>query len=123
MKTTFDYLVVGGGSAGCAVAGRLADGGSESVALLEAGGHDQKQVITVPIGFAATVPKAGNFNYGYYSEPQAGLNGRQNYQPRGRGLGGSSSINGMIYIRGVPNDYDGWAEQGCEGWSWQEVLP
>lgn len=120
---TYDYIIVGAGSAGCALAGRLADARVGSIALLEAGGHDQKRVISIPIGFAATVPKAGPFNYGFNSVPQPGLNGRQNYQPRGRGLGGTSSINGMIYIRGVPSDYDQWAEQGCDGWSWREVLP
>ncbi|UVE19555.1 FAD-dependent oxidoreductase [Pseudomonas sp. LS44] len=121
--TTYDYIIIGAGSAGCALAGRLADAQPGSIALLEAGGHDQKRVITLPIGFAATVPKAGPFNYGYQTEPQPGLNGRQIFQPRGRGLGGSSSINAMVYIRGVPSDYDHWAELGCAGWSWQDVLP
>ncbi|MGE8064483.1 GMC family oxidoreductase [Pseudomonas sp. NPDC089569] len=120
---TYDYIIVGAGSAGCALAGRLADARIGSIALLEAGGHDQKRVISVPIGFAATVPKAGAFNYGFETEPQPGLDGRRNFQPRGRGLGGSSSINAMVYIRGVPSDYDHWAEQGCEGWGWQDVLP
>jgi len=123
MNEVYDYIIVGAGSAGCAVAGRLADAGAGSVALLETGGHDFSPAITIPIGLAATVPKPGPYNYGFATEPQPGLNGRRGYQPRGRGLGGSSSINGMIYIRGVPSDYDGWAAAGCDGWGWDDVLP
>ncbi|HBO79161.1 MAG TPA: glucose-methanol-choline oxidoreductase, partial [Cupriavidus sp.] len=123
MNEVFDYIVVGAGSAGCAVAARLADAGTESVALLETGGHDFSPAITIPIGLAATVPKPGRYNYGFVTEPQPALNSRRGYQPRGRGLGGSSSINGMIYIRGVPSDYDGWAASGCDGWAWEDVLP
>ena len=123
MNEVYDYIVVGAGSAGCAVAGRLADSKTGSVALLETGGHDFSPAITIPIGLASTVPKPGHYNYGFATEPQPGLNGRRGYQPRGRGLGGSSSINGMIYIRGTPSDYDGWAASGCDGWAWQDVLP
>ncbi|CAG2153823.1 GMC family oxidoreductase [Cupriavidus numazuensis] len=123
MKQEYDYIVVGAGSAGCAVAGRLADSKVGTVALLECGGSDFNRAITIPIGFASTVPKAGPFNYGYVTEPQPALNGRRGYQPRGRGLGGTSSINGMIYIRGVASDYDRWAAAGCEGWGWGDVLP
>ena len=123
MNEVYDYIVVGAGSAGCAVAGRLADAKAGSVALLETGGHDFSPAITIPIGLASTVPKPGPYNYGFPTEPQPGLNGRRGYQPRGRGLGGSSSINGMIYIRGTPSDYEGWAALGCEGWAWQDVLP
>lgn len=123
MNDVYDYIIVGAGSAGCAVAGRLADAGAGSIALLETGGHDFSPAITTPIGLAATVPKPGPYNYGFATEPQPGLNGRRGYQPRGRGLGGSSSINGMIYIRGVPSDYDGWAAAGCDGWAWEDVLP
>ncbi|WP_231881483.1 alkyl sulfatase dimerization domain-containing protein [Cupriavidus necator] len=115
--------MIGAGSAGCAVAGRLADARAGTVAVLEAGGHDCRPAITVPIGFASTVPKPGPFNYGFTTEPQRALGGRRGYQPRGRVLGGSSSINGMIYIRGTPSDYDGWAAAGCEGWGWSDVLP
>jgi choline dehydrogenase-like flavoprotein len=123
MKDEYDYIVVGAGSAGCAVAGRLADSKVGTVALLETGGHDFERAITIPLGFAAIVAKAGPFNYGYVTEPQPGLNGRRGFQPRGRVLGGSSSINGMVYIRGVASDYDRWAAAGCDGWGWDDVLP
>ncbi|MEM5429220.1 alkyl sulfatase dimerization domain-containing protein [Cupriavidus oxalaticus] len=123
MQAQYDYIVIGAGSAGCAVAARLADSRVGSVALLEAGGHDFNPAITIPIGIASTVPKPGPFNYGYATEPQPALNERVGYQPRGRGLGGSSSINGMIYIRGVPSDYERWAADGCDGWGWEDVLP
>jgi choline dehydrogenase-like flavoprotein len=123
MEDEYDYIVVGAGSAGCAVAGRLADSKVGTVALLETGGHDFERAITIPLGFASTVAKAGPFNYGYVTEPQPGLNGRRGFQPRGRGLGGSSSINGMVYIRGVASDYDRWAAAGCVGWAWHDVLP
>ncbi|MEM5316937.1 GMC family oxidoreductase N-terminal domain-containing protein [Paraburkholderia sp. JHI869] len=122
METSFDYIVVGAGSAGCAVTGRLAQAG-HSVAVLEAGPHDHSAVVTTPLGLVLTTGKAGPRNYGYRTQRQPLLNDRRGRQPRGRGLGGSSSINGMVYIRGVARDYDRWAEAGCEGWSWQDVLP
>ncbi|MGO4328105.1 GMC family oxidoreductase [Cupriavidus sp. M-11] len=123
MESQFDYIVIGGGSAGCAVAGRLADAGSGRVALLESGPHDKSALVTTPVAAAVTVTRRSQRNYLYRSEREAGLNGRRSFQPRGRGLGGSSSINGMIYIRGTPGDYDRWAALGCDGWAWQDVLP
>lgn len=120
---TVDYLVVGAGSAGCAIAARLAEDPAVTVALVEAGPSDHHISVWMPIGMASTVPKAGVRNYGYHTAPQAGLNGRQGYQPRGKGLGGSSSINGMVYIRGHRNDYDDWASLGCTGWGYEDVLP
>ncbi|CAG2133755.1 Alcohol dehydrogenase [acceptor] [Cupriavidus yeoncheonensis] len=119
----FDYIVVGAGSAGCAVAGRLAEDPSVTVALLEAGPDDHHYTVWTPIALARTAMNAGPRNYAYYSVPQAGLNGRRSYQPRGRGLGGSSSINGMVYIRGHRHDYDQWQQLGCEGWGYDDVLP
>lgn len=120
---TFDYLVVGAGSAGCAIAARLAEDPAVTVALIEAGPSDHHISVWMPIGMASTVPKAGARNYGYYTAPQDAFNGRQGYQPRGKGLGGSSSINGMVYIRGHRNDYDDWASLGCTGWGYEDVLP
>jgi choline dehydrogenase-like flavoprotein len=119
----YDYLVIGAGSAGCAVAGRLSDDPTVSVAVLENGGPDDHYLIWTPVGLAKTVVKPGPYNYGYYTEPQPALDGRRSYQPRGRVLGGSSSLNGMVYIRGHRKDYDDWAAQGCTGWSYDDVLP
>lgn len=123
MQTQFDYIVIGGGSSGCAVAGRMAQGSEYSIALLEAGPHDHTASVTTPLGLVVNARKTGPRNYGYRTEPQPHLDNRRGSQPRGRGLGGSSSINGMVYIRGVPSDYDRWASDGCEGWSWRDVLP
>ena len=125
MADAFDYVVVGGGPAGCAVAARLAEARPDlTVALIERGPAKSGVLSDVPLGIAATVGRKSARNYGYRTVPQAGLNGRRGYQPRGRGLGGSSLINGMIYIRGQPEDYDGWARDfGCHGWAWDDVLP
>ncbi|MFJ4292752.1 GMC family oxidoreductase [Cupriavidus sp. NPDC089707] len=123
METTYDYVIVGAGSAGCALAGRLADSGDDTIALVEAGQHDHHVLVRTPAACAAMLPRASARNYAYETVPQPGLNGRRGYQPRGRGLGGSSSINAMIYTRGRPADYDDWAAAGCDGWSWDDVLP
>ena len=118
----FDYVVVGGGSAGCCVAGRLSEDLSVSVCLLEAGGSDNSAFVIAPLGFAATAPFNIN-SWGYNTVPQAGFNGRKGFQPRGKVMGGSSSVNAMVYTRGNPNDYKNWAALGNEGWSYQDVLP
>jgi choline dehydrogenase len=119
---TFDYIVVGGGSAGCAIASRLSEDPAVTVCLLEAGGPDKSVLIHAPVGVVAMMPTKIN-NYGYETVPQKGLNGRKGYQPRGRTLGGSSSINAMLYVRGHRSDYDHWASLGNTGWSYEEVLP
>ena len=115
----FDVIVIGGGSAGSAVAGRLAQRG-KSVCLLEAGGRNTGFNVTAPAMLAFTNNK---INYKYDTVPQKGLNGRIGYQPRGKGLGGSSAINAMVYIRGHRWDYDNWKAMGCEGWGYDDVLP
>jgi len=119
---TFDFIVTGAGSAGCAVAGRLSESGKYSVLLLEAGGRDSNPWIHVPLGYTKTFTDP-RVNWMFDSEPEAQLNGRVLYQPRGKVLGGTSSINGMVYMRGTPTDYDGWRQRGCEGWSYDDVLP
>ncbi|QDZ29394.1 GMC family oxidoreductase [Noviherbaspirillum sp. UKPF54] len=117
-----DFIVVGAGAAGCALAGRLTEDPNVSVCLLEAGKRDDSWRIQVPLGFAFTVPTRA-FNWAFETVPQPGLNGRRGYQPRGKTLGGSSSINAMMYVRGHRRDYDHWAALGNAGWSYDEVLP
>jgi choline dehydrogenase-like flavoprotein len=121
-NTEFDYLVIGGGSAGCVLASRLTEDAGVTVALLEAGGADKSVFIHAPAGAAAMVPTSFN-NWAFKTVPQPGLNGRCGYQPRGKVLGGSSSINAMVYVRGHRWDYDHWASLGNPGWSYEEVLP
>jgi len=119
---TFDYIVVGAGAAGCVVASRLSEDPSVRVCLLEAGGPDTSVLIHAPMGFAVSAPlKMHNWNY--QTVPQPGFKGRRGYQPRGKVMGGSTSINAMVYTRGHRADYDHWANLGNPGWSYEEVLP
>ena len=118
----FDYVVVGGGSAGCVVASRLSEDPSVTVCLLEAGGEGRGALIRAPLGFTVAMPLGVN-SWDYETVPQPGFNGRRGFQPRGKALGGSSTINAMIYARGHPADYDNWAAMGNPGWSFEEVLP
>ena len=118
----FDYVIVGGGTAGCVLANRLTADGRSRVLMLEAGPRDNYLWIHIPIGYGKTMFHPV-YNWGFHTEPEAEMNGRRIYWPRGRGLGGSSSINGLIYIRGQPEDYDAWAAAGNSGWAWRDVLP
>jgi len=119
---SFDYIVTGAGSAGCAVAARLSESGRHRVLLLEAGGKDRNPWIHIPMGFSQVYANP-RVNWMYESEPEARLGGRRLYQPRGKVLGGTSSINGMVYMRGNAADYDEWRQRGCTGWDWDSVLP
>jgi choline dehydrogenase-like flavoprotein len=118
----FDYVVVGGGSAGCVVASRLSENPNSKVCLLEAGKTGEGWVVNTPVATALMLPSTIN-NWAFETVPQPGLNGRRGYQPRGKALGGSSAINAMIYIRGHKWDYDHWASLGNKGWSYEDVLP
>ena len=125
-----DYIVVGAGSAGCVLAARLSEDGKHKVLLLEAGGDDRPTknpsqfmsnlMIHIPVGYASTL-KDPKVNWLYATEPDPGTGGRSHVWPRGKVLGGSSSINGLLYIRGQQADYDGWRQLGCEGWAWDDV--
>jgi choline dehydrogenase-like flavoprotein len=118
----FDYVIAGGGSAGCVLAGRLSEDPAVRVCLLEAGNAGDSWVVKTPLAVYLMVPMPLN-NWAFKTVPQRGLNGRRGYQPRGRTLGGSSAINAMVYIRGHRSDYDRWAALGNRGWSYAEVLP
>jgi choline dehydrogenase len=118
----FDYVIVGAGSSGCVLANRLSADGKTTVAVLEAGPRDKSLWIHLPIGYGKTMwdPKV---NWKFQTEPEPNMAGRQVYWPRGKVLGGSSSINGLIVIRGQKEDYDRWDAQGSPGWAWRDVLP
>jgi len=119
---SFDYVIVGAGSAGCVLANRLSADPSVTVCLLEAGGSDNYIWIHIPVGYFYTFDNPRS-DWRFRTEPDAGLNGRSIKYPRGRVLGGTSSINGMVYIRGQSRDYDGWRQEGNVGWAWDDVLP
>lgn len=118
----FDYIVVGAGTAGCVLAARLSEDPKQRVCLIEAGGSDRHPFIRIPAGVGAAIMKP-SFGWGLWTEPQAALNDRKIPLPRGKVLGGSGSINGMAYYRGVAKDFDDWAAQGNSGWSYAELLP
>ncbi len=118
----FDYIIIGAGSAGCVLADKLSQDGSATVLVLEAGGSDRRLWINMPIGYGKTFYDE-RVNWKFEAQPDAGLNQRRIYFPRGKVVGGSSSINAMVYCRGLPGDFDDWARAGNMGWSWQDVLP
>ncbi|QIE45976.1 choline dehydrogenase [Pseudohalocynthiibacter aestuariivivens] len=122
MTDTYDYIIVGGGNAGCVLANRLTASGKHTVALIEAGEEGQSHWVDVPAGFSKLLTNPRH-NWRLVSEPEKNTMNRQIAIPKGRGLGGSTLINGMIYVRGQPQDFDGWAQRGCRGWSFDDVLP
>ncbi len=119
----FDYVIVGAGSAGCVLASRLTEDPGVTVALLEAGGKNEALLVKMPAGVGELIKAKGASNWGFETVRQSNLDGRRLYQPRGRGWGGSSAINGMIYIRGHARDYDQWRQMGLKGWGYADVLP
>ncbi len=124
MRTNYDYIIVGAGTAGCVLANRLSADGKHSVLLLEHGGDDRSWIIQMPAGLRSAFKPTSKFNYWFKTTPQKHLNNREIDQPRGKTLGGSSSINGMTFLRGNPRDYDDWVDvEGCAGWSHADCLP
>jgi len=121
--TAYDYIVIGAGSAGCVVAGRLAEDRSARVLLLEAGTRNRTMLVSMPAGIAVTSLNRGPQNWLFETEPEPHLDNRRLQCPRGRGIGGSSAINGMVYIRGASQDYDQWRQMGLSGWGYEDVLP
>ena len=119
----FDFVIAGAGSAGCVLANRLSENPANRVLLLEAGPTDNNIFVRMPAGVASLITKKNPRNWGFETEGAPQLKNRKDYWPRGKGLGGSSSINGMVYIRGHARDYDHWRQLGLEGWSYADVLP
>ena len=119
---SYDYIIAGAGSAGCVLANRLGEDSSLRILVLEAGGSEKAVIVDMPA--ALSIPmNTKRFNWGMKTEPEPGLDGREINLPRGKGLGGSSSINGMCWVRGNPMDYELWEALGADGWRWSNVLP
>ncbi len=119
----WDYIIIGAGSAGCVLAARLSADPAIKVLLLEAGGKDSSLLVKMPAGVGALISAKGDYNWGFWTQPEPHLDGRKLWWPRGRGWGGSSSINGMVYIRGHARDYDQWRQMGLAGWGYADILP